>query len=199
MVSKVTGISPAFPGVSAATTQTSGDVTVLNQGPQTLVIDGYFSEPYIKIDPSGGVWLNDNSPSKAIDNNFSLSTLPSHPEAAIQPPNWVKQDDLGKYTWHDHRAHWMGGAQPPALGNAHPDASHPYLVQNWTIPISVGGTKGVIKGTLTYEPSGHLTTYITWGAIAFVVIGFLYIQFVLQPRRMRAAVAAAKEESTSQP
>lgn len=193
-VTKVTGISPAFPGVSASANSGGGDITVLNEGPTPIVIDGYSGEPFVRIE-SDGVWQNQNSPAVYLDQSSTIGDVPSTAGANL-PVKWVKLDTQPKYTWHDHRIHWMSDALPTV---AQQDPGHAHLIKSWTIPISVGTAKGVIAGTLTYEPSGHLTTYITWGAIGFVVIGFLYIQFVLQPRRMRAAVAAAKEDSTPQP
>ena len=192
-VTKVTAISPTFSGVSAAANPGGGDITVLNEGSVPVVVDGYSGEPFVRIE-SDGVWQNKNSPAVYLDQSTTIGDVPSSAGANL-PPVWVKLDSQPKYTWHDHRIHWMSDVLPPA---AQQDPGHAHLIKSWTIPISVGGTKGVIQGTLTYEPSGHITTYITWGAIAFVVIGFLYIQFVLQPRRMRAAVAAAREESTPQ-
>ncbi len=61
---------------------------------------------------------------------------------------WKELSKSGRFEWHDHRMHWMGEGDPPNLT----DKSVETKIDDWEIPIAVGGQKGQIAGTLTWVP-----------------------------------------------
>src|SRR5690348_12779524 len=110
-VTKVTGISPAFAGGSASANSGGVDITAVNEGPTPVIVDGYSGEPFVRIE-SDGVWQNQNSPAVYLDQSSTIGDVPSTAGANL-PAAWVKLDPQPKYTWHDHRIHWMEAALPP--------------------------------------------------------------------------------------
>jgi hypothetical protein len=55
--------------------------------------------------------------------------------------------------WHDHRAHWMGGATPTPVRHA-PD--RPHLIERWSIPLRVDGAPAVIAGVARVAITGSI-------------------------------------------
>jgi hypothetical protein len=184
-VTVVTSVSPAFPGVSAVSTADGEHFTLTSTGPGTLLVTGYFKEPYLRIDASG-VWKNRRSPT-AYDDSEDPQTAPAD-ASATAAPQWVHLGPQHDHTWHDHRTHWMSSVMPTQVQS---DPDHTHLIRAWTIPITYDGTPGTISGTLTYEAEAHQSLSATWVAIGVVVAGFGVIQFVVRPIR-RKRLASAK-------
>lgn len=178
-VTTVTGVTPAFPGVSAVSTRDGEHFTLTSEGPQTLEVVGYYGEPFLRID-AAGVWKNRRSPT-AYDDSEEPQTPPGDVSAKARP-QWVLLGPQHQYTWHDHRTHWMSSVMPSEVQS---DPDHAHLIRDWTIPLDYGGKSGVINGTLTYVVDTHVTDYLTWGAIGTVVVAFCAIQFGIRPRRRR--------------
>ena len=70
------------------------------------------------------------------------------PKGLGAQPKWKVVSRDGRYDWHDHRIHWMSQSDPPGLK----DKSQRQQIDDWTVPISVAGRKGAIKGSLTWVP-----------------------------------------------
>jgi hypothetical protein len=121
----------------------------------TVVIDGYQHEPYLSIDPSGTVAVNEASPAVAINADrygtaaTGTAPLPAGAGTASDPsapPRWVTIGTGGTVLWHDHRTHWMVPQSTPAVGA---DAK----VDDWSIPAVVDGQPATIDGTLRLPAS----------------------------------------------
>ena len=69
------------------------------------------------------------------------------PQDLPSEPAWKELSKSGRFEWHDHRMHWMGAGDPPQLT----DKGKETLIDNWEIPIAIGGQKGQVTGTLTWE------------------------------------------------
>jgi hypothetical protein len=176
-VTKVTGIRPALPGISAHAQADGADITVRNTSATPVVVEGYQHEPYLKI-TDHGVWQNKLSPAVYLNKEQFIDSIPNDVNAK-RAPIWVPVSGRNFATWHDHRIHWMNITEPPAVAAA-PDK--PHLITRWTIPITSGHTTGAIVGTLTWQPSGHLGRYITWGVGAFTL---LVVAILIWIRRRR--------------
>jgi hypothetical protein len=177
----VTGLRPGTAGVTA-TSQANGEaITVTNTSPTPVVVDGYQGEPYLKV-TSAGVWQNDLSPAVYLNKEQTIGSIPDDADAS-RPPHWTRISDGHRAQWHDHRIHWMGAVEPPAV-SADPDK--PHLITTWHIPILVGAAKGEITGTLRYEPASHWGDYLPYVAVGLGVLVVVAIQ-VLVVRRRRTA------------
>ena len=111
-----------------------------------VVIDGYDSEPYLRIDTDGSVWQNERSPSVYLNatRNGSAGRFPQGVSSGAAP-EWEQIGDDGVVAWHDHRIHWML-EEDPTVGT---DG----VVQEWELPIVVDGTEVEVTGRLLLKGS----------------------------------------------
>lgn len=177
-VTKVTGIQPSVPGVRITAPSNGEDINVSNTGATPLIVEGYQHDQYLKI-TAHGVWQNKLSPAVYLNKEQTIGDVPDDANAT-KPPEWVKISDGHHAQWHDHRIHWMGVANPPAVQQ---DPKHAHLITTWKIPVISGATRGDIVGTLTYQPGSHLGSYLTYGAIGLAVVVILGLQVVILRRR----------------
>jgi hypothetical protein len=145
-----------------------GDALEVVNGTATAVtVPGYSDEPYLRIGPDG-VWRNAHSPATSINlDRYGRVTLPEGADPAAEP-EWVQVSTEPRYTWHDHRTHWMTeGLLPPVVAA---DPSRAHTVFDWTVPMRHGDTAVTVRGTLTWEPppSPALTWALHLGLFAVV-------------------------------
>lgn len=150
-----------------------------------VIVDGYQGEPYLKI-TNAGVWQNNLSPAVYLNKEQTIGTIPNDANAS-KPPQWTKISDGHRAQWHDHRIHWMGASEPPAVAA---DPGKPHLVSTWHIPLQVGTVKGEITGTLSYVPASHWNTYLPYGAIGLAVVVVVAVQLLVVRRRRTNALDA---------
>lgn len=186
----VTGVHPAVAGVQVTALRNGEAMTVTNTGSIDITIYGYQHEPYVRIGP-GGVWENTLSPAVYLNKEQTLGEIPKDANADAAP-HWKQISSAHRFQWHDHRIHWMGATNPPSVEQS-PGKVH--LINTWKVPFAVGTATrptGDITGTLTYHPSSHLGTYLTWGAIigALVVVVSLQLFLRRRPPRSKAPTAA---------
>ena len=171
-------------------------VYVYNRGKRTVDVPGYGGEPYLRVTPDG-VFRNLNSPATYENlDRYGEQPLPANAKSRAKPA-WEKLGDRPAVAWHDHRMHWMNRVPPIAVRNA-PDA--PHHIQDWSIPIRVGGQTIAIRGTLDYSPppslarsgSGGLATVI-WPAFAGAAMLFAGLTLVVVRRRGRPDVVGAPD------
>ena len=146
---RVTSVQPAVPGVSVRVLEFGDALELVNGTGTEVTVPGYSDEPYLRIGP-GGVWRNAHSPATYINlDRFGRVTLPegADPRAA---PEWVQVSTQPRYTWHDHRTHWMSEGVLPLVVAA--DPSRPHTVVDWVVPLRHGETAVTVRGTLTWEP-----------------------------------------------
>jgi len=145
--SEVTGIEPAVDGVEAEVV--GGDAFLsVHAGPGTeLVVLGYRDEPYLRIDPEGAVWRNRRSPATYLnDDRYGQREIPAEAEAAADP-EWELIGGQGRWSWHDHRIHWMSPDRPPQL-----TGDREQEVFEWEVPMLVDGEEVVVTGRLAWRP-----------------------------------------------
>lgn len=109
----VVSIAPETPAV--AVDIIGGDSFVqLTVTPGTeVLVTGYRGEPFLRFLADGTVEENDRSPTVYESRERYGADVPEYADAAL-PPDWDRVAGGGRYSWHDHRAHWMNPQPPPA-------------------------------------------------------------------------------------
>ncbi len=179
--SEITGLDPPAPGVEVEVLNFDDSLLLRNDSGATVVVEGYQSEPYVRISPDGTVEVNERSPSFYLNQDrFAEASVPdsADPDA---PPDWQLVDESGQYTWHDHRSHYMGSGTPPQVS----DESLRTKVFDYAIPLRVGSTDTKLNGTLYWvgdDDGFPLAPFIALAAVALLTLATV----VLVRRRRRS-------------
>ena len=81
------------------------------------------------------------TPRRTTSTRTASARRPSR-RAWAPSPSGSSSRKSSRFEWHDHRAHWMGKADPPNLK----DKDVKTKIDDWTVPIEVAGTKGDDRG-----------------------------------------------------
>jgi hypothetical protein len=186
--SLVRGVTPQIPGFSVAVLSGDDRLEVENSGSRTVTIYGYNRrprDPYLRLSRGGKVEVNLRSPAYYLNQErFSGAHVPDSADPKA-PPQWKVVERTGRYEFHDHRMHWMSKSVPPQVT----DKSKRTKIVAWSVPLSVQGASGAIRGELFWRGSRPA---VPLGAfIAFGVIALLGIASVVVVRRRRAGEPAA--------
>jgi hypothetical protein len=151
----------------------------------TVLVPGYFGEPYLRIDPDGSVYLNSRSPARYINRDrYAITTIPDSADAEASP-EWELVASDGRFAWHDHRVHWMSTDLPPTVGG-----QQAQIVFPWTITVFVDGVETAVSGELFWFPSTNPIGPILTGILG--VLPFLaWRPGRISPIAFTAAVAGA--------
>lgn len=138
----------------------------------SVVVEGYQREPYLEFRQDGTVWANLHSPAH-YQNTSRYGTDPLPPVAdASAAPDWAKVANSGRYSWHDHRIHWMSPLVPEGV-ESDPDVDQRLL--SWTIPLLVDGVDTEVTGELWWvAPSAWWPFVLALGAV-FALIALLAV------------------------
>jgi len=114
----------------------------------TVEVPGYFGEPYLRIDGTGAVWLNTKSPARYINQDrFGITEIPPTADAQAEP-EWEQVGSGGRFSWHDHRTHWMSPDLPPTIAGDRAEVVFP-----WKITITINNVETEVRGELLWFPS----------------------------------------------
>jgi hypothetical protein len=112
-------------------------------------------EPYLRLDPEGGVHRNIGSPASYLNEDRQARTpVPNDADPAAEPL-WQKIGDGSTVRWHDHRVHWMGDARPPTVA-ADPSKART-VIDDWKIPIRVGERRAALTISAAMDARRLLT------------------------------------------
>jgi hypothetical protein len=183
--SKVRSIDPAVAGLAAEVLASDDRIELRNSGDNTVIVDGYRNEPYLRFLPDGTVQRNQRSPATYLnEDRFAEVEVPASARPSA-PPRWEQVAANGRYEWHDHRIHWMSKTPPEPVRE---DESKRAKIFDWRLPIAVAGRPGRIQGTLTWlgKDSGGfpVAAALSLGALALAGAAFV----VVVRRRRRPAV-----------
>lgn len=146
---RIQSVAPAVPGLVVRVIDAGSRIELLNRTGETVTVLGYQDEPYLRIGPDG-VFTNLRSPATYLNADRNATTAIPDDADPKAPPRWQRLDDASDARFHDHRAHWMGGDDPPAV------AANPSAVQvidpSWEIPLLVGDQRVTVTGDLTWIP-----------------------------------------------
>lgn len=191
--SLVEGVTPSIPGFSVVVLNGDDRLEVVNHSSQTITIDGYSKDPYLRMAADGTVSVNVRSPAYYLnDDRAATATIPASADEKAAP-QWKIVARDGRYQFHDHRMHWMGKANPPQVK----DTSVRTKVFDWRVPLHAGATDGTIAGTLFWRGTSGGPPVGAFIALAvFVLAGAAMVVVV---RRRRARGAGGDEAAVTEP
>ncbi|QYG94348.1 hypothetical protein HC251_24720 (plasmid) [Iamia sp. SCSIO 61187] len=154
--SQIDDIVPNTDGFRASIVGGDGFLLLEVADGTTVEVPGYDGDPYLRFRDDGTVEENQSSPT-AFLNQSRTRTDASGVNAGAEP-RWKVVATDGRWAWHDHRIHFMGGEVAEA---ARTDQG-----VGWEVPMVVDGEEVVITGDyrLIDAPSP-----LPWFALALVV------------------------------
>lgn len=161
--STVTAVEPEASGVVFEITGGDAFLSVSVETGHTVLIPGYFGEPYVRIDPDRSVWVNESSRSFYINQDRYGQIAPPKDLDANAPPTWAQVGDDGRYAWHDHSSHWMSHDLPPAISGDILETVFP-----WKVPVVIDGVDTTVRGELVWVPSRS-----PWGPVLAGIVALL--------------------------
>jgi hypothetical protein len=165
--STVFAVDPAVAGATFSVVGGDACVEVEVTEGHSVLVPGYFKEPYIRIDTDGSVWLNLDSPAYYI-NQDRYGNVQAPPEADGKgEPRWESVGSGGTYAWQDHRIHWMSLDLPPTVAGDRYQAVFP-----WEFPVVIDGQEASVRGELVWVPSQNPYWPLLAGAFGLLPLVF---------------------------
>ena len=147
---RVLSISPPVPGLTVRVVEAGAKLELINHSGQTVLVLGYDNEPYLRVTPDG---VDENQRSPSTWSNRSVVAPKTRPPPGLDPsapPQWRHIAGIPVASWHDHRSHWAGPGDPPAV---RADRGRPQVVvPDWRVPLRVGSQTVVVSGEIDYIP-----------------------------------------------
>lgn len=141
-----------------------GDRALRLETKREVVVLGDLGEPMLRFDD--GVWVNERSP-----------TAQANRLIGVAQRGWRKVANGTSFEWHEHRL------SPPPF-----DSGRPGAVARWTIPVSVGGHRGVLGGTFVRVRRPH---WWLWFGIAGLAVALATVVLRLRPQAGSAVTVAS--------
>lgn len=142
----------------------------------SVEIPGYEGEPYLRFENNGEVFINETSPTTALnDDRFGNVDMSGFVKDA--PTKWRRVATNGTAMWHDHRVHWMSPKPPAPI-----DAAGTVLT--WNVPVVVDGVATVVSGTLFLRDQASIAWWVfgvlsLLAAVALTMVKKRILQLVL--------------------
>jgi hypothetical protein len=175
-------VSPSLPGVELSVVDLGDRLSLANGSGEDVVVLGYDDEPYLRVGPRG-VFENRRSPAVYLNRSLVPTTRPPRIADAAAAPEWRKVSSSTTATWHDHRAHYMGSDDPPAVRR---DPSVRHVVDRWVVELRAGDRTVRASGELVYVPPSSV-----WPFVAVAVALALVVILLSRTERWRASLAVA--------
>jgi hypothetical protein len=185
--SVVKTVTPNVPGVQVSVLNFDDRLLLHNTSGKDITILDYQNKPYAQVLGDGTVKINTASEAYYLnEDRLGQTTVPPN---LPKTPQWKQLSRSGRFEWHDHRMHWMGTGDPPQLK----DKGVKTKIDDWTVPVQIGGRKGAIAGTLTWVPldEGSLPVGAIFAFAALLIV--LCLLVFLVRRRRQEAPAPQKE------
>jgi hypothetical protein len=141
-------VTPHVDGLRVSVSDLGTKVELTNDGAREVVVLGYAGEPYLRIGRHG-VFENTRSPATYLNRSTTIIAAPPKRADAKATPVWREISTGNSTRWHDHRAHYMGTDDPPAVAR-HPDRRR--VIDHFSLPMRVGNEKVVARGRIVYVP-----------------------------------------------
>jgi hypothetical protein len=160
-------VTPRVPGLTVKVTDLGTKVEVTNDRASEVTVLGYSGEPYLRVSRRG-VYENTRSPATYLNRSTTITSSPpkrADPKAA---PVWRKVSSGDTARWHDHRAHYMGTSDPPAVAR---DPGQRRVIDRFRIPMRTDGHDVVAAGRIVYVPPPSPWPWVV-GAVALAAVVF---------------------------
>jgi hypothetical protein len=180
--SQVRAIAPAIEGLEAQVLNYDDRIELRNEGNETVVVEGYRGEPYLRFKPDGTVEVNRRSPASYLNQDrFAKVRVPRSADPTA-PPEWEVVSQTGRYDWHDHRIHWMAATPPPRVRENEEARTK---VFDWKLPVAAAGQRSVIRGSLVWlgKESGGFPLAAAASLGAAILGGAALVALVRRRRR----------------
>jgi len=188
--SRVERVVPAFSGISARVLNFDDALELRARGRRVLVF-GYDGEPYAAIAADGTVRVNVNSPAYYLNRDrWGTAELPASVRKRDGRPRWQVIGRTGRFSWHDHRIHWMAKRLPPQVR----DRSQRTLVFRWRVPVAVDGRRAAIVGALWWRGRAGGGPP-AWALPALVAVAGAGTLAVVAKRRRRARLRPRRAQA----
>jgi hypothetical protein len=182
----VDGVRPPTPGIHVRAVDVGSKIELRNDTDHDVIVVGYQREPYLRIGP-GGTWENARSPAVFLNRSqVPTQEAPADQYDAKAAPEWRKISDSPVASWHDHRAHWMGSEDPPAV-RRDPGREH-VVIANWKIPLRDGDARLTVTGDARWIPGPSPWPWVL-GAVVLAIAVILGCRTRSWSKVMQASLA----------
>lgn len=129
-----------------------------------VVVVGYQSEEYLWFRADGTVLENRNAPSTYTNDDRFGGAVPPPNATADAEPDWEEVATGGRYSWHDHRAHWMQTIRPAGkdVGDQ---------IVEGVIPLVVDGADVDVTVISTWKPEPSPVPAVFGAAAGLALVG----------------------------
>jgi hypothetical protein len=146
--STIRAVKPPIRGLKLKVLYGDDQVWLDNTTGETIVVDGYGGEPYLRF-AADGIYVNVKSPAGYLNQDrYANSTVPKSATVKARP-HWEKLAGGEIWAWHDHRIHYMSPVAPKQIRDA---PRKPHHVFDWKVPLTANGKRVFITGSLDYTP-----------------------------------------------
>jgi len=164
---RVLAVSPPIQGLQVRAAEIGGALELSNRTGQQVIVLGARLEPYLRLEPDGGVDENHRSPTWLASRPPGSPAPRSPSPNPAAPPDWHRLSGGVRVVWHDHRAHWTG-SDPPQVRRA--PQRRQVVIPRWQVPLRVGDQTAVITGEVVWIPG---SSWWPWLAVAAALAGMV--------------------------
>jgi hypothetical protein len=163
----IVSVSPRVDGVTMNVIDVGQRLELTNTTAHDVVVPGYDGEAYLRVGPRG-VYQNRRSPATYLNRSFSITGAPPKYTDAGAPPDWVRLSGADHVSWHDHRAHFMGRSDPPAVQR---DRGSEHRIDTFRIVLRTASGPVTVTGQIRWVPGPPVWPFLAGaGLVAAAVV-----------------------------
>ncbi len=163
-LSEVRSIEPATPAIEVNVLGGDSFLQLKVEDGTDVIVVGYQSEDYLWFRADGTVLENRNAPSTYTNDDRFGGAVPPPNATVDAEPDWQEVATGGRYSWHDHRAHWMQSIRP--AGKQVGDQ-----IVEGVIPLVVDGSEVDVTVISTWQPEPSPASAIGGAAGGIALVG----------------------------
>lgn len=137
--SEIDEVVPATDGFTATIVGGDGFLMLEVDEGVTVEVPGYSGEPYLRFGDDGTVEENQASAATYLNESRTRTDADRDYDPDAEP-EWEQVATDGRWAWHDHRIHYMGGDLSSEARAQHQEGIA------WQVPIVVDGDEVLITG-----------------------------------------------------
>jgi hypothetical protein len=165
--SRILSVTPPIAGLQVEVRDLGNRIEVRNNTRYEVLVLGYSGEPYLRVGPQG-VFENRRSPSVFLNRTATIVADAPPSYSATAAPVWRHISDAHVVLWHDHRVHWMGTSEPPAVAES-PGQTH--LVSDWFVTLQYRGQPVRVSGDLRWVPGPSAAPRLALALLVALLVG----------------------------